>query len=52
MKVSDVCKIADDCSRFCDILRLSNRILTDMEMMEIADLLWDYREELLKKEVK
>lgn len=41
MKVSEICKIVNDCDRLCDILK-----------HEIGGLLWDYRVELLKKEVK
>lgn len=52
MKVSEILKIVNYCDRLCDILRQNNYTLTDQEMLEIADLLWDYRVELLKKEVK
>lgn len=52
MKVSEICKIINDCDRLRDILLQNNHTLTDSEMLEIADLLWDYRLELLKKEVK
>ena len=52
MKVSEICKIVNDCDRLRDILRQDDHTLTDSEMLEIADLLWDYRLELLKKEVK
>lgn len=52
MKVSEICKIINDCDRLCDILQQNNHTLTDSEKQEICDLLWDYREELLKKEVK
>lgn len=52
MKVSEICKIVNDCDRLCDILRQNKHTLTSSEIQEICDLLWDYREELLKKEVK
>lgn len=52
MKVSEICKIVDDCDRLRVILRQDTHTLTDSEILEITDLLWDYREELLKKEVK
>lgn len=51
MKVSEICKIVNDCDRLRNMLLQDDRTLTDSEL-EIADLLWDYREELLKKEVK
>lgn len=52
MKVSEILKIVNYCDQFYGILRQNDHILTDSEMLEIADLLWDYRLELLKKEVK
>lgn len=52
MKVSEICKIVNDCDRLRDILRKGEHKLTDSEINEICDLLWDYRTELLKKEVK
>lgn len=52
MKVSEICKIVNDCDRLRDILRQDKCILTRSEIQEICDLLWDYREELMKKEVK
>ena len=52
MKVSEICKIMNDCDRLRDILRQDNYTLTDSEKQEIGYLLWDYRDELLKKEVK
>lgn len=52
MKVSEICKIVNDCDRLRDIMLQDNRTLTDSEKQEISDLLWDYRTELLKKEVK
>ena len=52
MKVSEICKIVNDCDRLRDILCKGEHKLTDSEINEICDLLWDYRTELLKKEVK
>ena len=52
MKVSEIFEIVNDCDRLCDILRQNNHALTDSEKHEIGYLLWDYRVELLKKEVK
>lgn len=52
MKVSEICKIVDDCNRLRAILRQDMHTPTDSEINEICDLLWDYRCELLKKEVK
>ncbi len=52
MKVSDICKIVNDCDRLRDIMLQDNHDLTVSEIQEICDLLWGYRAELLKKEVK
>lgn len=52
MKVSEIYKIVMDCDRLRDILLQNEHELTGSEINEICDLLWDYREELLKKEVK
>ena len=52
MKVSEICKIANDCDRLRDILYQDDHKLTVAEIQEICDLLWDYRVELLNKEVK
>lgn len=52
MKVSDICKIVSDCGRLRDIMMQDKHDLTVAEIQEICDLLWDYREELLNKEVK
>lgn len=52
MKVSEICKIVNDCDRLRDILLQDKHELTGSEIQEICDLLWDYRGELLKKEVK
>lgn len=51
MKVSKICKIVNDCDRFRDLLLQKNHKLTISEIQEICDLLWDYRAELLNKEV-
>ena len=52
MKVSDICKIVRDCDRLCDVMLRDKHDLTVAEIQEICDLLLDYREELLNKEVK
>ena len=52
MKVSDICKTLNDIDRLRDIMLQDKHNLTTQEMQEICDLLWDYREDLLKKEVK
>ena len=52
MKVSDICKILNDIDRLRDIMLQDKHNLTISEIQEICDLLWDYREDLLKKEVK
>ena len=52
MKVSEICEIAVNCNRLRDILLQNKHELTGSEIQEICDLLRDYREELLKKEVK
>lgn len=52
MKVHEICKIMNDCDRLRDIMLQDNHTLTDLEKQEISDLLWDYRTELMKKEVK
>lgn len=52
MKVSEICKIVNDCDRLRDILLQDKHKLTGSETQEICDLLWDYRVELLNKEVK
>ena len=52
MKVSKICEIVNDCDRFRDLLLQEGRKLTVSEIQEICDLLWDYRVELLNKEVK
>ena len=52
MKVSDICKTLNDIDRLKDIMLQDKHNLTISEIQEICDLLWDYREDLLKKEVK
>lgn len=52
MKVSDVCATIQDIERLRDIMQRENHELINSEIQEICDLLWDYRCELLKKEVK
>lgn len=52
MKVSEICKIVNDCDRLHDILLQKEHKLISSEIQEIRDLLWDYRNELLEKEVK
>lgn len=52
MKVSEICKIVQDCERLRSIILQDKDGLTTVEQQEICDLLWDYRRELLKKEVK
>lgn len=52
MKVSEICKIVQDCERLRSIILQEKHDLTTAEQQEICDLLWDYRCELLKKEVK
>lgn len=52
MKVSEICKIVNDCDRLRDILLQDKHELTVSEIQEICDLLWDYRVVLLNKEVK
>ena len=52
MKVSDVCKIVEDCEKLRNVLLQDERSLTGHEINQICDLLWDYMSELLNKEVK
>ena len=52
MKVSEVYKIVNDCDRLRDILLQDQHKLTCSEIQEICDLLYDYKVELLNKEVK
>ena len=52
MKVSDICKTLNNIDRLRDIMLQDKHNLTISEIQEICDLLWDYRDALLKKEVK
>ena len=52
MKVSDICKTLNDIDRLRDIILQDKHNMTSSEIQEICDLLWDYREDLMKKEVK
>ena len=52
MKVSDICKTLNDIDRLRDIMLQDKHDLTISEIQEICDLLWDYRDDLMKKEVK
>lgn len=52
MKVSDICKTLNDIDRLRDIMLQDKHNLTSSEIQEICNILWDYREDLMKKEVK
>lgn len=52
MKISEICKIMYDCDKLRDIMIQNKHELTGSEIKEICDLLRDYRDELLNKEVK
>lgn len=52
MKVSDICKTLNDIDRLIDIMLQDKHNLTSSEIQEICNILWDYREDLMKKEVK
>lgn len=52
MKVSDICKTLNDIDRLIDIMLQDKHNLTGSEIQEICNILWDYREDLMKKEVK
>lgn len=52
MKVSDICKTLNDIDRLRDIMLQDKHNLTTSEIQEICNILWDYREDLMKKEVK
>ena len=52
MKVSDICKTLNDIDRLIDIMLQDKHNLTVSEIQEICNILWDYREDLMKKEVK
>lgn len=52
MKVSEIFKTINDIERLRNVLATDGYHPTDVEISEICDLLWDYRNELLRKEVK
>ena len=52
MKVSEILKTLDDIERLRGVLATDDCHPTYDEISEICDLLWDYRNELLKKKVK
>ena len=52
MKVSDICETIMDIKRLRTVMLQDKRDLTTQEIQEICDLLRDYREYLLKKEVE
>lgn len=52
MKISDILKIVNDCDNIRDVILQDKRDLTDKETYKLCDLLWDYKNELLNKEVK
>ena len=52
MKVSGICKTLNDIDRLIDIMLQDKHNLTSSEIQEICNILWDYREDLMKKEVK
>ena len=51
MKVSEILKVVGDCERIRGIL-LTAADLTEKDKTDISGLLWDYRCELMKKEVE
>lgn len=51
MKVKDVFAVVQTCIRLRDALMKDEHTMTEGERKEICDLLWDYREEMLKKDV-
>lgn len=52
MKVSEIFETMNDIERLRGVLGVDGYHPTDVEISEIRDLLWEYRNELLKKEVK
>lgn len=52
MKISKILETLNDIERLRGVLATDDYHPTHDEMSEICDLLWDYRNELLKKEVK
>lgn len=51
MKVKDVFAVVQKCICLREALMKDAHTMTEDEREEICDLLWDYREELLKKDV-
>ena len=51
MKISDILKIVNDCDNIRDAILQDKRDLTDEEAHKLCDL-WNYKNELLNKEVK
>ncbi len=51
MKVSEILKVVGDCERLRSILLRGEELMAE-DKTDICDLLWDYRCELLKKEVE
>lgn len=52
MKISKILETLNDIERLRGVLDTDGYHPTDVEISEIRDLLWEYRNELLKKEVK
>lgn len=52
MKVSDIFDTIMDINRLIDVMLKDKHDLTTQDIEKICDLLLDYREDLLKKEVK
>lgn len=52
MKVSEIFKTMNDIERLRGVLATDGYHLTNAEISKIRDLLWGYRNKLLKKEVK
>ena len=52
MKVSDIFDTIMDINRLIDVMLKDKHDLATQDIEEICDLLLDYREDLLKKEVK
>lgn len=42
MKVSEICKIVNDCDRLRNILLQNKHTLTGSEIQEICDILWEH----------
>lgn len=52
MKISEILEVVTFCDSIRDVLIQDKRDLTDEETHKLCDLLWNYRTELLNKEVK